>query len=96
MGYRINYDQIEVKNAKQKSQKGKWISVCLIVIALICAISIKVVGLEWVQTVLLPGDPAVTAAALEGMVENLREGYSLIEAVTEFCREIVSYATIPG
>jgi hypothetical protein len=45
-----------------------------------------------VQEVLLPGDPAVTAAALENMTEGLRSGESLLDAVTAFCREIIANA----
>ena len=47
---------------------------------------------NWVQEFLLPGDPAVTAAALENMVDNIKDGNSIAEAVTAFCREIVENA----
>jgi hypothetical protein len=56
------------------------------------ALTVKATGLPWVQKYLLPGDPEVTAAALEQMVDDLRAGHGLGAAVTAFCREIVENA----
>ena len=40
---------------------------------------------------LLPGDPEVTATALERLVETVSEGESIQTALTEFCREIIEH-----
>ena len=43
---------------------------------------------------LLPGDPRITAAALETLRENLTAGETLSDAVTAFCREIIHGASL--
>lgn len=47
-------------------------------------------GRLWVRDLLLPGDEDITAAALEGMVSDLRSGEPLGDAVETFCKEILS------
>ena len=94
MPYRIDYT---AGNSRRKPLRTKLppaaIKAAIVVVALIlCAITIKIVGLNWVQDVLLPGDPAVTAAALENMTDGLRSGDSLLGAVTTFCKEIIANA----
>lgn len=37
----------------------------------------------------LPGDAAVTDHALQGLVENLRRGQPMSDAVEVFCKEII-------
>ena len=94
MGYRIEYgSQGELRKPLDHKRSYSAIAAAVCVLALVAgAIAIKHAGLSWVQEVLLPGDPAVTAAALENMVENIKEGNSIAEAVTAFCREIVENA----
>lgn len=89
MSYRIEYDAVGgIKDGKNTKQKGIF-AVCLVAGLVTGAVLIKTVGLSWVQEVLMPGDPVVTAAALEGMLEDLKCGSSLVDAVTAFCREIL-------
>ena len=94
MSYRIEYrsgGELR-KSWKPKRPIGR-VAVVICVLSLVAgALAIKHTGLSWVKTVLLPGDPAVTAAALENMVENIRDGESLVDAVTAFCREIIENA----
>ena len=92
MGYRIEYEKIG--NFPQQSGKRRTgiIVGILVILLVVCAIAVKTVGLEWVQEVLLPGDPDITAAALEGMVDDLRSGEGLIEAFKTFCHEIIENA----
>lgn len=40
---------------------------------------------------LLPGDPGVTAQALEHMTESISSGDSLQEAIVAFCQEILNH-----
>ena len=91
MGYRIAYENIGNKLDKKKRSWPSVIAVLCVGMLLTGAIAIKSVGLKWVQEVLIPGDPAVTAAALEGMVADLRQGRSLVDAVTAFCQEIINH-----
>lgn len=94
MAYRIDYGF--AGNQRKPLHRKLYtpvIKTALVVLVLLAgAVAIKVIGLTWVQDVLLPGDPAVTAAALQNMTDGLRSGDSLLDAVTAFCREIVANA----
>lgn len=94
MGYRIEYgSQGELRKPLKSKRSYSAIAATICVLALVAgAITVKHTGLTWVQEVLLPGDPAVTAAALENMVDNIKEGDSIADAVTTFCKEIVENA----
>ena len=89
MSYRINYRSFgEEKKGPRKTHS--WLASALLVIFLLFgAITVKQKGLSWVTNYLLPGDPAVTAAALENMAEDLKNGESLQDAVAAFCRQIM-------
>ena len=47
-------------------------------------------GSELLRSVLLPGDPSAAETAFSRMVEDLRMGESLTDAVTAFCRTVVA------
>ena len=94
MGYRIEYGD---RAAVRKERKGRSLLTRIVTVACILslvagALAVKHAGLTWVTDFLLPGDPAVTAAALENMVESIREGEPWGDAVTAFCREIIENA----
>ena len=95
MSYKIAYASFgEEKKMPKAGQWKKGIGAVLLVTALVIgAITVKSKALPWLQGYLLPGDPAVTAAALEGMVTDLREGDSLYNALKTFCQEIVAHGT---
>lgn len=96
MSYRITYPSFG-EEKKQPPAKRGWtgvVSAALVAALVFGAIAVKNRGLTWVQAYLLPGDPAVTAAALDGMVEDLRSGESITEAVKAFCQEIIAHADI--
>ena len=93
MGYKIAYASFE-KEKKQTNDVGwrnRILAVLLVTVLVAAAVTVKRKSLPWLSAYLLPGDPAVTAAALEDMVTDLREGDSLYDAVTAFCREIVEH-----
>lgn len=94
MAYRIDYGTAGNHRKTLHRQLPKsLIKTSLLVLALIAgAVTVKVVGLTWVRDVLLPGDPEVTASALQNMTDGLRNGDSLLDAVTAFCREIIANA----
>lgn len=92
MGYRITYESFgEEKKMPANKRRNSVIAAGILVAALILgAFTVKHTGLRWVQEYLLPGDPAVTAAALEGFAQDLREGESIKAAITAFCWEIMA------
>lgn len=89
MAYRIVYGP-EPK-PKQKGSK-RWIAM-LCAAALLAGLFLTGAG-ESLKNWLLPGDPEVTAAALDSLVQGIREGEDLGDAVGAFCREIVENAQI--
>ncbi len=93
MSYEIEYDMQDLPKTVGKPRKASPWAILAVVLCLLLALGIKTLSLPWVQEVLLPGDPAVTAAALENMAQNLKNGDSLLEAVTAFCQEIVRNAS---
>lgn len=66
------------------------ISICAVVMFLSVKGSLNTFK-EW----LLPGDARVTEVALNTLVEDLKDGDSLDDAITAFCQEILKNADIP-
>ena len=95
MAYRIDYSSAgNQRKPMHPRLSAPVIKTTLFVVAVIAgAVAIKTIGLTWVRDILLPGDPEVTAAALQNMTDGLRSGDSLLDAVTAFCREIVANAS---
>ena len=94
MGYRIEYNNIGRHGTKKTNKRAACIAAVLVLSLVFGAIAIKSIGLTWVKEVLLPGDPDVTAAALEALAEDLRNGESIADAVKAFCQEIVNHGTV--
>lgn len=94
MGYRIEYgSQGELRKPLKRKYPYAAIATVACVLALVAgAITLKHTGLTFVQELLLPGDPAVTASALENMVDNIKDGDSITDAITAFCQEIIDNA----
>ena len=95
MGYRIEYGDMKVHKYRRRAKWGSWIAFACVILLVAGAITVKTVGLTWVQEVLLPGDPVVTAAALDGLVEDLRQGDTLGQAIKAFCQEIMENGQLP-
>ena len=91
MGYQIEYPKIGKLPKAQKKSRTSMIAAILVLVLVAGALTVKTTGLTWVKEELLPGDPAVTAAALEGIAEELRNGGSLRNAIKAFCEEIVGH-----
>ena len=91
MGYLISYGQTTVKEIikeKQKFHFGKN-QIYVIVACSLLLMAIFLGSKKSVQNFFLPGNSEVTRTALDKMVRGIREGESVGNAVTAFCREIV-------
>ena len=89
MGYKIVYAE---EPKKHKLRGKKWIASIAVLLGLI---AVKWFGWdEQIRQWLLPGDPEVTAMALENMAKLLSDGTSAEQAWTAFCREIIAGAQI--
>ena len=93
MGYRIEYEKIGKLPRPLRKNRAGIVATMVIILLVLCAITIKTIGLEWVQEVLLPGDPDITAAALEKMAADLKEGEGIVEAFKTFCEDIIRNAS---
>lgn len=90
MAYRIKYNLVGPdRQTTQKSKRTRTI-ITILGIAGLVTIALR---LPWAQNLLLPGDAAVTAAALESLAKNLQQGESLMDAITVFCRNIIAHGT---
>ena len=92
MSYQIQYDPHLVKKYPRRiRKKGKFSLLRIIALLLICFVVIGVIGRGGVPQFLLPGDAAVTAGALDAMIQDLRNGEQFGEAITAFCMEIIRH-----
>lgn len=91
MGYKVIYPQVgkrrysKYRKMTNKTQLAVLVTICFV---LVLAVIHWSVGLSW----LLPGDPIVTENALREMIDSLRAGEALGQAVVTFCREVVAGA----
>ena len=90
MAYRIKYNLVGPDRKTTQKSKRTWMIVTALGIGGLMTIALH---LPWARNLLLPGDSAVTAAALEGLAENLQQGESLMDAITVFCRNIIANGT---
>ena len=93
MSYRIEYGKDHrYRIPGNRRNWGRIITVFCIIFAGaglgFCAV--QQIGLEG----FLPGDPVITGAALDNLVESWRNGVLAGEAFTVFCEEIVAHAQI--
>ena len=75
----VVYSTVHVQK-KQRSKPKLWIiiSVCIALIT-VCAAT----------DILIPGDAAVTKAAMSNMVNNIREGEQVVDAFAAFCQTVL-------
>ena len=91
MAYKIQYtpeDNLRYPNKKQVKliHWKRWICVGMFL-----------AGFLWVRhngipDFLIPGDPEITTVAAKNMLENLRQGTSINDAVSVFCKDILAGA----
>ncbi len=88
MAYKIDYISVGKRQYSTNSKVTGWLLPSLTVLTLLAALIALTVyygSADW----LLPGDPAVTKAALKELIENLKSGEQFSDAVTAFCREVI-------
>lgn len=93
MAYKIQYDpEMNAKYPSAGTQRWKNGRKFLIIIFLLFIAFTAVYFKDTLLPILIPGDAVVTASAFEGLVSDMREGAPVGEAITAFCREIISHA----
>ena len=95
MGYRVDYGPVkqERKGRSSISRVLMLTAVCLLVFLLLVN-SFWPRGAQVLRSFLLPGDAAVTAAALEDLSAALRNGEEISSALENFCRKVMDNAHI--
>ncbi len=87
MGYKIQYGPpIGAEKKRERANLG-WV-ILLGVMILLVGVNILGFGDELFHF-LLPGDRAVTAAALTHLEDRILDGIPVTEAFAEFCREVI-------
>ena len=95
MGYRIDYGPVKkVRGIEKRTSRLAVLTgmFLLLFVALVCSFWPE--GTAVLRDWLLPGDPAVTAAAIDGLTESLRTGGELSDSLRAFCVQILEGAVI--
>ena len=93
MAYRISYGQDMKMERLARKRPGKLI---LWILAAVLVVGFRLSPLyDAAKVWLLPGDSAVTAAALSDMTERIEAGENFVDAFTCFCMEIIENAEVP-
>lgn len=97
MGYQITYEPIPKlrRVEKRRSRIAALTGICLLTFPGL-TYALWPEGWEALRTFLLPGDPAVTAAALEELGRELKSGTELSDALQVFCHSILKDANFAG
>lgn len=89
MSYRIEYQATKkVRGLEKRTAVLPALAGCL-VLSLLLVSAFWPRGREMMERLLIPGDPAVTAAALEELSEDLQSGESIQDALDAFCRQVL-------
>lgn len=98
MSYRIIYGQASSKQyppQKRKSRLAAFLPCALLAFVLLTRLFWPE-GTEALRELLIPGDADITTAAFSALVEDVRQGEALPEALRVFCREILNEGNDPA
>jgi hypothetical protein len=87
MSYRIEYDSNVGKYEVRKFHPGRFPMIVGCVLAAVLVIYPQ--SREAVRGLLIPGEDAVTVAAVEIMTNDLKSGAGLYDAVFDFCSMVI-------
>lgn len=91
MSYTIQYGPEFKKRYPTKREKKR--SSTMIVVGIVLLMVAYIAVRTNIINILIPGNEAVTAAALSGLVESVESGNSVKMAMLNFCREIIAQGT---
>lgn len=95
MGYRIDYPQSGKMPGKKKSfSRVPLLTLLFFLLFLFLTGRFWPQGAQTLRAILLPGDAAVTAAALQDLTSALKTGEPLSNAFADFCVQVIQGAGI--
>lgn len=96
MGYRIEYEPSYGPGKRRTPKLAVLTALCMLLFLLLVN-TFWIQGKQALRELLLPGDAAVTASALEDLARDLREGENLSFALGSFCKKVIEEAKLdPG
>lgn len=88
MGYIIQY-QKSTDSIYHHTQDSSLFAKLILVASLVMIISILFFGRQKVAAFFIPGEPDMTKAAWNGMIDELENGTAVGEAVITFCQTLI-------
>lgn len=98
MGYRIEYGELTPapRRTSPGSRRFALLLTAFFLTFLILTQLFWPAGAEKIRQFCLPGDADVTARAASALIEDLKGGMAVSDAVTAFCEEILDSGKDPG
>ena len=90
MSYIVEYNPELRKNYPMQYKKTHKFPLMVLVFTLSVFILLYVLNTTGALRLLTPGDPVVTAGAFADMVEQVRDGQSVSEAIFLFFKDVIS------
>lgn len=95
MGYRITYQPMKkIRNLEKRRSRRLALTGLFLVLFLIFTHVFWQEGRQFLQSLLIPGDAAVTVSAMEDFTHALSSGIPFSEAFAAFCHSILEGASI--
>ncbi len=96
MAYQIQYDPAlkkkYPKTAKQRATKQQIFTAATLLV-MILLLATNPTTKAAIRYFLIPGDPGITSAAFDGLLQDIKDGENWGDAVTAFCEEIIENAS---
>lgn len=95
MSYRIDYPQsVEMPTKRKRSFKLPALTLLFFLSFLLLTACFWNQGAQALRSFVLPGDAAVTAAALQDLTAALKTGEPFVNAFADFCHQVIQGAGI--
>lgn len=89
MSYRIDYQATKkVRGMEKRTAPLSALTALCFLLFLLLVGALWPEGAEALRAFIIPGDPAVTVAALEDLAGDLRSGEEIQSALDGFCRQV--------
>ena len=95
MGYRIDYGPVKkVRGVEKRTSRLAALTGMFLLLFVITVCCFWPEGTAVLRDWFLPGDPVVTAAAMEELTDSLRTGEGIGESLRAFCARILEGAAL--